>query len=480
MTSFAAADTLHRLVKEALDSGAAASLEEAQALFHGYRLSFVIGSDEARRPAHQIALLTGVALARRVFLGGVSVSGAVDAPLALPVPHGATVGQGVLALGGQIESIPMADCPVVSIGGKQQPRGRGFHVRTTFSGWSGGIVPVSVESVLEEGAAMPLAPMLAAALAVNEAFLFVRRETGAAGRRAVGMSLWQPEPSYDWLGHPGDEPELGLLPSRLWLIGLGHLGQAYLWALGLLPYADPSGLSLVLQDVDVVTPSTESTSILTDATLVGQKKTRAMAAWAGRRGFTTAIHERLFDNTFTRQETEPTIALCGLDNALGRQALDHVGFEFVVEAGLGRGYQDFRTMRLHTLPGSRTAAEIWKAAPSGESVVDRAAYRKLLEEGALDRCGATLLAGKAVGAPFVGAVAACLAVAEVLRLLNGGPLYQFVDLDLQSVEHRVAVPQQRDLGSLNPGFVVASASRAWCLRKGVSKTRRLRRRLTDD
>jgi hypothetical protein len=179
--------------------------------------------------------------------------------------------------------------------------------------------------------------MLAAALAINEAFLFVRRETGAAGRRAVGFSLWRPDPHFDWLAGPGDEPTLSLLPSRLWLIGLGHLGQAYLWALGLLPYRDPGELSLVLQDVDVVTPSTESTSILTEAKLVDQKKTRTMAAWAERCGFRTAIHERIFEASFRRQETEPSVALCGLDNALGRRALDEVGFDFVAEAGLGRG-----------------------------------------------------------------------------------------------------------------------------------------------
>lgn len=74
----------------------------------------------------------------------------------------------------------------------------------------------------------------------------------------------------------------------------------------------------------------------------------------------------------------------------------------------------------------------------------------------LDRCGVTLLAGKAVGAPFVGAVAACLVISEVLRLLNGGPLHQLADLDLQGVEHRVVVGQRRDFSGLNPGFVVAS------------------------
>lgn len=83
-----------------------------------------------------------------------------------------------------------------------------------------------------------------------------------------------------------------------------------------------------------------------------------MAAWVEARGFQTTIHERLFDPNFRRQVDEPTVVLCGLDNAEGRRVLDQVGFDFVVEAGLGRGHRDFRTMRLNVLPGSRPAAEI--------------------------------------------------------------------------------------------------------------------------
>ena len=98
-------------------------------------------------------------------------------------------------------------------------------------------------------------------------------------RRPVGLSLWNPSSKADWSTAADGEPELRYLPARLWLIGLGHLGQAYLWGLGLLRYPRPTGLSLVLQDVDIITPSTESTSILTDAALVGQKKTRATATW---------------------------------------------------------------------------------------------------------------------------------------------------------------------------------------------------------
>lgn len=215
-------------------------------------------------------------------------------------------------------------------------------------------------------------------------------------------------------------------------------------------------MDLVLQDVDEITDSTESTSILTNTAMTGAKKTRTMAAWAERRGFRATIQERMFAADFKRQAQEPAIALCGLDNAVGRRALDQVGFDMIVEAGLGRGHRDFRTMRLHTLPGSRPTAEMWKRVATAETVEDRPAYGKLVAEGELDRCGMTLLAGKAVGAPFVGAVAAALALSEVLRLLHGGPVYRLIDLDLLSVEHRIVLENENTFSSLNPGYTRAT------------------------
>jgi hypothetical protein len=303
---------------------------------------------------------------------------------------------------------------------------------------------------------MPLAAMLSAALAINEAFLYVSGGTPAAGHRVVGLSLWEPGTNTDWLTETGGEPQLTYLPSQLWLIGLGHLGQAYLWGLGLLPYADPASLFLVMQDVDVVTPSTLSTSILSDRTMLGKKKTRAMAAWAEHRGFTTTICERLFDASVRRQIGEPAIGICGLDNALGRLALDKAGFDFVVEAGLGRGHRDFRTMRIHTLPNGRAANSLWSSDGIAEAVEEVPAYQAMLTNSELDKCGVTLLAGRAVGAPFVGAAAASLALSEILRLLHGAPVNQLIDFDLQSVEHRSIVGNTCDFRTLNPGYVLAT------------------------
>lgn len=447
---------IHRLAKAMLDSGAAASVVDAEAHLQALRVEYRLDAAEAGSYEHQAALLTGVALARRVFLGGVFVNGELDVPLVAPITVGQTLGEAVCELGAVV-GVAGGDAPLVYVGGPARPRSSGFAVRTAGAGWRGGVLPAYSTACPSGAQAMPLAAMLSAALAVNEAFLAVGGNVPAAGKRTVGMSLWAPG-TDDWLRHDG-APDLAFLPSRLWLIGLGHLGQAYLWGLGLLPYGDAAQLDLVLQDFDRVTTSTWSTSILTEPprganpSLVGVRKTRLTAAWAERRGFTTAICERHFNANVVRQNHEPSIALCGVDNAPARRALDKAGFEFVVSAGLGSGHQDFRTVRLHTLPGERQADEIWRDVESVQSPQEAVPYESMVASGVLDRCGAAILAGTAVGAPFVGAVAAALGLAEVLRLLHGGVVNRLIDLDLTSLEHKVVIQQKRDFLHVNPGFV---------------------------
>ena len=116
-------------------------------------------------------------------------------------------------------------------------------------------------------------------------------------------------------------------------------------------------------------------------------------------------------------------------------------------------------MRLHTLPGSRPATGLWRERVDGEDVTTSPAYRDLLAKGALDRCGVTLLAGKAVGAPFVGAIAASLAISQVLRILHGDAPDEQIDLDLESVEHRAVLRHARDFSTFNPGFMQVAGSR---------------------
>jgi hypothetical protein len=125
---------------------------------------------------------------------------------------------------------------------------------------------------------------------------------------------------------------------------------------------------------------------------------------------------------------------------------------------LGRSKNEAGRSVSHTLPANRTAAEIWGAPEEeDEALTAKPAYEKLLEEGHLDQCGVTLLAGKAVGAPFVGATAATLVIAEILRLLHGGQLSQLIDLDLRSPDTRLLVPGTKP-PTVNPGYTMAEPS----------------------
>ncbi|MCP5366738.1 MAG: thiamine biosynthesis protein ThiF [Hyphomicrobiales bacterium] len=447
------ADRLNRMVKLAMDTGEAASVEDAERLFAGYRLAVAAGADVGRSPTLQAALLTIVNAGRRCLLGGIEVAGIADMTLLVPVPPFETLEQAVTGLGGRVVDAVSPDAPLVVLGDVEEWSGHPFAVRATFDGWAGGIVPLGQSAMrMGERHEFTLAGVLAGALAVTEAFQFLRGNQPAAGRREAGLSLWRPE--LHWQDSAASGPVIDRLPAALWLIGLGNLGQAYLWTLGLLPYAAPGDVQLVLQDFDVLAPSNESTSLLTGRSLVGRRKTRAMADWAERRGFRTAIIERPFGPNVKIRNDEPPLALCGVDNALARSALEDVGFGRVIEAGLGGGPSDFLGFRTHGFPGVRKARDVWNpCSESFEQRVDLPAYRTLAAAG-LDRCGLVQLAGRTVGAPFVGAVAAAAVVGEALRVVNGAHCYDLIDGHLRDLAHRTAVPAQ-DRAPFNPGSTVA-------------------------
>ena len=97
------------------------------------------------------------------------------------------------------------------------------------------------------------------------------------------------------------------------LLGLGNLGQATLWTIGLLPYADPGAVKVVLQDVDKSEAGNLPIQILTKPEWIGRKKARSAAAWADDRGFFSTILESQFVSGNFRSADEPALALVGVD-----------------------------------------------------------------------------------------------------------------------------------------------------------------------
>ena len=428
------ANSLNRLVKLAMDTGEVPTLEDAHRLFGGYRLAVSAGGDVGHSRTHQAALLTIVNSARRCLLGGIEVNGITDMDLLVPVPGYRSLEDAVFGLGGRVVASVSPEAPLVVIGNAEAIHQPDFAIRTTFDGWVGGILPLRRdETRLSEQHEFTPAGVLAGALAVAEAFQFLRRSQPVAGLRDVCLSLWRPE--LPWQDRAAMGPVIDRLPAALWLIGLGNLGQAYLWTLGMLPYSVEEEVHLVFQDFDTLALSNDSTSLLTSASLVGIRKTRAMADWAEKRGFTTAIIERRFNSDFRVDKDEPRLAVCGVDNELARSALEEVGFDKVIEAGLGGGTHDFLGFRTHVFPGARQARDLWNCANGkSESRTDLPAYKRLAASG-LDQCGLAQLAGRTVGAPFVGATAAAIVVGEAIRTAIGAHSYDLVDGHLRDLRH---------------------------------------------
>lgn len=197
-----------------------------------------------------------------------------------------------------------------------------------------------------------------------------------------------------------------------------------------------------------------STCLFASVDKLGQKKTRVLAEAMESVGFRTNLIERLFDNGQSRLADEPRVALFGVDNVSARRAMETAGFDFIVEAGLGSGYRDFRNFRVHTLPGPRTATSIWTAEDGVQQAVHlSAAYRRMARECG-DECGVTILASRAVGTPFVGAFAAAMGIAEIVGFLHGRKPNAVIDLPMRDLRH-CTVASNSALQPRNPGYTSA-------------------------
>lgn len=302
-------------------------------------------------------------------------------------------------------------------------------IRPWVNGWSFGINGQSKPN----GALVPPACVSAGGLAVSETFSILRRDNPYAGRRALALSLWDPRKDGT-TAEPG--PCIDLEVPSVWLIGLGHLGQAYAWTLGFMnPVSDAT---LFLQDVDEITSSTLSTSVLSAPYQIKHRKTRVVASWLESRGYQTALVERRFDQFQQVGASEPRVALFGLDNSAARRVAEGAGFSHVIDAGLGAGYNDFKAIRIRTFPGPSSAASLWAVDFNEQDNVKAPAYKALLASGA-DPCGVTTLATRSVGAPFVGCVASGYVIASLMRRQLGLDPFAVVDLNLRDPARRDAL-----------------------------------------
>ncbi|MFM0298242.1 MULTISPECIES: ThiF family adenylyltransferase [Paraburkholderia] len=440
------AESMHRLAKMALDAGEVASPEQALELFADYRLRLHVGDGWADTLAGQACFLTALNTAARAFLGGVEVHGDLNVMLQVPLYEGREAHEVVEELGGKVSKNAITSLPTVVLGAAPAAPLPGFCIRLSWDHWRASVTPVMTSASLICKNDNPLAGVAAAAIGVNEAFLHIRGDLLDAGHRTVGLSLWNPLAVTDWHEDVLRGPALQYLPKALWLVGLGHLGQAYAWTMGMLPYRVDGRPHLVLQDFDKSTKSNLSTCMLLSSADIGKRKVRHVGKRLEAAGFTIDLVERRFGPHHHVMPNEPTTVLFGVDNVAARRDLDSAGFAMVVEAGLGSGYRDFRNIRTHTFPGPRKPSEIWTSGAGAQVAVElNDTYKKLARKGN-DLCGMTQLASRAVATPFVGAMAAALVLSEVIRPLHGGPVHPTIDLQLKNLRYRTGSPPSKYVG----------------------------------
>lgn len=393
----------------------------------------VVGDDLATSPTLQAALLTFVNLSPRIFKAGAVVadpSNALSSRPCVNTPY-PTLREAVVAHGG-VEGTDSLDPNRIVVG----MNGGGPGLRLTFDGWAARVGPASWSEALPQRERCVLAGVAGAAMALGEMFFHAAGLSIEATEREVGLSLWSPGTSEDTPDGPG--PAVEFLPGEAWLLGLGHLGQGFAWALSMLPYAEPGKMELLLQDFDRVVAGNTGTQALTSVSDVGARKTRVCADFLRARGFDPGVIDRLFDERTPRSNAEPALALCGFDGKGPREVLDRVNFERVVVCGVGGTVSDFDELQLHTLPFRTVkASDVWPRSTrvgAGEALAASNPFYRAYREA--HRCGEVELAGLSVAAPFVGGMAGALAWAEVLRELHGGSRCGFVELPLRGLDER--------------------------------------------
>jgi hypothetical protein len=416
------ANNLHRLLKLIMVAKAM-TLEQARDFMASLSINFICSEEIGTSQALQSALLTAVNCAHRSYLGGVHVLMPAGVKSLLPHHPAETLNALIEQYGACTGESPVGS-RTLFFGAK------GDGVRVVCDGWRGGIAPAGEKVDFDPAVDGALGGIFAGAWAVGRCFLVDSTVAIDALDTTVGASLWRRD--LHWLDTSSVGPAIQMLPKKIWLLGLGHLGQAYAWVTSFLPFADPAAFTLFLQDDDRVILANQSAGLLCDKDSVGKLKTRLCAQWLENRKFSTRIVERRFGLPFQIEEGEPRIAMCGFDNPEGRRILEKVGFDVILECGLGGDVETFDRIILHTFPQtSESAEQIWKEpARKPEFKLDADQFGIAGEE----ECGAMVdeIMGISVSTAFVGACAAALLWAELIRAIHGAPPLERYSLRLRS------------------------------------------------
>lgn len=390
----------------------------------------------------QLAFLTAVNISHRVFLGGVKCQLPPNTPNLLKFDS-SNFNDLVSSVGGINKEIFPTNRDMKILFGIECFDD--FCVESISSGWRGGVNFFNQERIgfVETNSKISLGPIASASLACYTAFCKVFQVNDNGIDLNFGISLWNLNSGKDWHKSENDGPENPYLPRNIWILGLGHLGQSYLWTLGLMPFENPDQVQILLQDADIVQPENIGSQVLCSGQNIRKPKTRACMNFLEDLNFCTQIIEKPFIKGDCEQEWAENypFILNGVDNVKTRKSINKASFKLFLDGATNGKFDLFDSFTMRNVSIIQKDPEIiWAQENEDDVIFHKNLYQKYAKTHA---CGK--LANIGISTPFVGLFSSTIVIAELVRSMNQGLKYSIVSLQLRDLNSMEAI----ECGSYN-------------------------------
>ncbi|RYU94651.1 ThiF family adenylyltransferase [Emticicia agri] len=397
------------------------SLENAKELLSKHQV--VLETTERVKSSYhlQVAFLTCYNIANRVFKGGVICNMPEDIPNLLKFEKETFIEvlEGFFPL--NKVSQKNAEIPKILFG--KHPLAKN-EAELVCSNWQGGLNIYNSEIIELKsiGNSISLGACLASAYAIFWAFNRTYFITEDQYKESFGYSLWNNSLELDWHSSNGEGPEKIYLPSKIWSVGLGHLGQAYLWIISLLK--SKQDYEILLQDYDKLGIENLGAQILSFESQINKSKARICAEFLEKVGVDSIIMEKKFIESDQQDESlkDFEVLLTGLDNIQSRQKIDTDRFKICLDGATNGKLINFDSFTFRNLTLSqRKPSDIWQENQTSNEILHENLYRMVEEKGG---CG--ILTNVGISTPFVGLFGASILISELIKMMNkGNPIKHF-------------------------------------------------------
>lgn len=410
------------------------NIEEAVSQMNDSSIWILADESITNSYSKQVAFLTAVNIAHRVFLGGVCCLLPANTPNLLKL-ESKYFNDLVFQFGGIIsDKNPSRQAIKILIGIECYDD---QCIEAISSGWRGGLNFYNQDRILfsDTDNNISMGPIASASLACYYSFCKAYQINNDGIDLNVGISLWNLNSGKEWYQNENDGPNKLFLPKNIWTLGLGHLGQAYLWTLGMMPFNKPDETLILLQDADVVEIENIGSQVLCFEKNIGKPKTRACMDFLEELHFKTQIIEKHFVDGDSDQEWVKNFPfiLNGVDNIKTRKSINKDSFKLFLDGATNGKYELFDSFTMKNISNlKKDTDKLWPEADINGSIFHKNLYQRYEKT---HQCGQ--LSNIGISTPFVGLFSSTIVISELLRSLNQGKCYSIVSLqlrDLTSIE----------------------------------------------